>query len=162
MILGDYQEDVSPLHFHHYGMPTNTSIAMGCHLSTQDEIFPILTLPGESLYMIKYSRAKDKSLMLSDKQFLTPHGWGKRHISMPKIALNLKDNIFMLDDQSYEIRFGTSLRSHPNLELRDFGITSLNRKENFFDYLSKLYEYEIVDEFEQIASWNKAGVKIWR
>lgn len=162
VILGDYQEDVSPLHFHHYGMPTNTSIAMGCHLSTQDEIFPILTLPGESLYMIKYSRAKDKSLMLSDKQFLTPHGWGKRHISMPKIALNLKDNIFMLDDQSYEIRFGTSLRSHPNIELRDFGITSLNRKENFFDYLSKLYEYEIVDEFEQIASWNKAGVKIWR
>ena len=83
---------------------------MICHLSTQDDIFPILTLPGESLYMIKYSRAKDESLMLSDKQFLTPHGWGKRHISMPKIALNLKDNIFTLDDQSYEIRFGTSLR----------------------------------------------------
>lgn len=162
VILGEYQENVSPLHFHHYGMPTNTSIAMGCHLSTQDEISPILTLPGESLYMIKYSRVKDKSLMLSDKQFLTPHGWGKRHINTPKMALNLKDNMFTLDEQNYGIRFGTSLRSHPNLELRDFGATSLTRKENFFNYLSKLYEYEIVDEFEQIASWNKAGIKIWR
>ena len=78
--------------------------------------------------MIKYSRVKDKSLMLSDKQFLTPHGWGKRHINTPKMALNLKDNMFTLDEQNYGIRFGTSLRSHPNLELRDFGATSLTRK----------------------------------
>ena len=162
VILGDYQEDVSPLHFHHYGMPTNNSIAMGCHLTTQNEILPILTLPGERVYMIKYSRVKDESLMLSDKQFLTPHGWGKRHIDIPKMVLNLKENIFSLDEQNYEIRFGTSLRSHPNLELRDFGATPLVRKENFFNYLSKLYEYKIVGEFEQIASYNKAGIKIWQ
>lgn len=161
VILGEYQDNVAPLHFHHYGMPTDNSIGMGCHIINTDEISPILSLPGENLYMIKYHRAKDVSLMVNDKQFLTPHGWGKRHIGIPQMSLNMKDNIFVLDNESYEIKFGTSLRSHPNLELRDFQNDSMSRKESFFNHLSQIYEYDIVDEFKQIASWNKAGVKIW-
>lgn len=162
VILGDFRNDATPLHFHHYGMPTNRSVAMGCHLSEQNEIYPILTLPGENLYMVKYYRPKDASLMVNDRQFLTPHGWGKRHINTPQIRLDLKNNRFILDNESYDIKFGTSLRAHPNLELRDFGTSLETRKENFFNYLSKIYEYEVVNEFEQIASWNKMGVKIWK
>lgn len=162
VILGDFQGDAAPLHFHHYGMPTNNSIAMGCHLSIQDENSPILTLPGENLYMLKYFRAKNESLMVNCRQFLTPHGWGKRHTNTPQIKLNLESNRFFLGSENYDIKFGTSLRTHPNLELRDFGTTSMSRKENFFNYLSELYEYEIINEFEQIASWNKMGVKFWK
>ena len=162
VILGNHQVNTHPLHFHHYGMPLSTSVAMGCHLSNQGQTLPILTLPGENIYMIKYHHTKHESLMIKNEQFLTPHGWGKRHIGTPLIKLNLEDNIFTLDNESYEIKFGTSLRAHPNLELRDFESTSVTRKEQFLNYLSKLYEYEFVDEFEQIASWNKAGIKVWR
>jgi hypothetical protein len=162
VILADHNAVYYPCHYHHYGMPTNNSVAMGCHLIQNGEIAPVLSLPGENIYMVKFISTAESSLKISESQFLTPHGWGKRHTGTPKISLDLKNNRFSLDDENYEIRFGTSLRAHPNLELRDFETNSSTRKENFFSLLSSIYNYEVTDEFEQIASWNKAGVKRWK
>ena len=148
-------------HYHHYGMPTHESIVMGSHILHNGDMAPILTLPGENIYMIKFDSAKDKTLQINDEQFLTPHGWGKRHLGTPKMSLDFQKNKFSLDDDVYDIQFGTSLRAHQNLELRDFQDTYHSRKHNFFKHLEKMYNFEIVDDMKQIASWNKAGVKVW-
>lgn len=148
-------------HFHHYGMPSPTSVVMGSHILKNGEVAPVLTLPGKDIYMVKFNSAIDNSLLVNSNQFLTPHGWGKRHISTPQMLLDLAKNKFILDNESYDIKFGASLRAHQNLELRDFQNNQLDRKDNFFDHLRKMYDLEIVDEMKQLASWNKLGVKIW-
>jgi len=161
VLLGSLQSDNEVLHYHHYGMPSSSSVIMGGHILNDNEVAPILTLPGENLYFVKFHKAKEQSLKLNGNKFLAPHGWGKRHKGTPKIMLDIKKNKFVLDDESYEIKFGTSLRSHPNLELRDFQSQSKNRHDGFFEHLEKLYDFEIMDELEQIASLTKAGVKLW-
>ena len=161
VILGSLKNVINVQHFHHYGMPTPNSIVMGSHILKNGEIAPVLTMPGQNIYMVKFNSAKDNSLLINKSQFITPHGWGKRHKNVPQISLDLSTNSFTLDDESYNIEFGTSLRAHANLELRDFNNEMSGGKENFFSYLKKMYCFEISDEMEQIASWNKAGVRIW-
>lgn len=149
-------------HYHHYGMPNSKSIAMGCHIISSGDISPVLTLPGEDIYMVRFNSLKDDSLRIDEKSFLTPHGWGKRHKGTPQISLDLSNNKFILDSESYDIKFGTSLRANSNLELRDFQTNKVDRKDSFFEHLNKMYDLEIVDNMEQIVSWNKDGVKIWK
>lgn len=161
VILGGLKNVAAVQHYHHYGMPSANSIVMGSHILKNGEIAPILTLPGRDIYMVMFNSVKDKSLLVNETHFLTPHGWGKRHIGIPQISVNISSNEFTLDNQTYNIQFGTSLRAHPNLELRDFGDTQDTAKANFFNYLELLYDLKIVDELQQIASWNKLGVRKW-
>lgn len=160
-ILGGLHNVMGLQHFHHYGMPTSNSVVMGSHIVKDGDVAPVLTMPGENIYMVRFNSVKDKSLMINDNQFITPHGWGKRHKSSPRISLDLPRNKFILDDNEYDIKFGTSLRDHPNLELRSFEKQYLDGKDSFFSYLKKMYNFEIVDEMKQIASWNKKGVIVW-
>ena len=148
-------------HFHHYYMPNNHSVIMGSHIVKSSQITPILTVPGADIYMVKFISPKSDDLFIDKKHFLTPHGWGKRHKNFPKICLDIDSNQFLLDDIKYNIEFGESLRAHPNLELRDFETENASRRDNFFSCLSQFYNYDIVDELVQIASYNKAGVVIW-
>lgn len=149
------------VHHHHYFMPNENSVVMGNHIVASGQTVPILTIPGANIYMVKFLRATDALLYVDNNNFLAPHGWGKRHKQTPKINLNVNSSIFKLDDYEYNIEFGESLRSHPSLELRDFKTSDLNRKEGFLSYLNQIYEYELVDELSQIASYNKDGVVIW-
>lgn len=161
IILKGTKINGNPMHFHHYGMPTSESISMGCHVICEGKIVPVLSLPGENLYMIKFNSIKDETLRINKQEFITPHGWGKCHKGIPRIMLDLEKNMFFLDEEKYDIKYGTSLRAHPNLELRDFQKKGLSRRESFFSYLATLYDFEIIDELEQIVSWNKLGVKKW-
>lgn len=147
--------------FHHYGMPTFNSVVMGSHINKAGDVAPILTLPGKNIFMVKFNECICEDLFIpNSKEFLTPHGWGKNHNCQPQIFINYSDKLFKLDNESYKIEFGSSLRNHPNLQIREF---SLNKGDvnYYFDYLEKSYKYEIIDEFMQIASINKLGIKIW-
>lgn len=148
-------------HFHHYFMPNINTVVMGSHIVSCGDIAPILSLPGENIYMVRFDNPKDEELYLGDTKFLTPHGWGKRHKSIPNISLDVTSKKFHLDNYEYTIEFGESLRDHPALELRDFKTATQSRKESFFSYLDKIYNYSIIDEMKQIASYNKAGVIKW-
>lgn len=148
-------------HFHHYFMPDAHSVVMGSHIVSSGQSVPVLTIPGADIYIVNFLSAKYECLYTDREHFLTPHGWGKRHKGTPQMQLDTKSNKFSLDGIEYNIEFGESLRAHPNLELRDFKTDTVSRKENFFSYLSQQYDYSIVDELIQIASYNKEGVKVW-
>lgn len=161
IILGSEKDILNVNHYHHYGMPTQNSVVMGAHVLQDQEIAPVLSMPGKNIYMLKFNSLRDDSLSINKVQFITPHGWGKKHKSIPQISLDADANSFSLDENTYNIEFGSSLRSHSNLELRNFCDEKSNQKDNFFDYLGKMYDFEIIDEMEQIISWNKEGVKVW-
>mgnify|MGYP006922131099 FL=1 len=161
VILGTLNNVMNVKHFHHYGMPTPNSVVMGSHILKNGESAPVLTMPGQNIFMVKFNCVKDNSLLIDESHFITPHGWGKRHKKMPQISLDLNSNKFILDNESYDISFGASLRAHPNLELRDFYSDLPDGKNKFLDHLKKMYSLEVTDEMMQIASWNKEGVKIW-
>ena len=141
---------------HHYCMPTYNSVTMGGHVTKKDMEFPLLTLPGKNIFLIKYFAAKEKDLLLPNKgEFLTPHGLGKQDVLQPTISIDTKLNTCILDGYLYSIKWGESLRAHPTLKLRAFD------REKVFSYMSLLYDFEITDEFVQLASINNMGPKIW-
>ena len=161
MIVGDRAKVLNASVFHHYGMPSQSSVVMGSHVNKIGDIAPVLTLPGKNIFMIKYNRCICDELFIPNTDtFLTPHGWGKTHVNSPKISFDLKSNRFFLDDKFYDIEFGSSLRDHPNLQLREFSFGE-DTDCSFWKHFSKCYEYEIIDEFSQIASINKSAIKIW-
>ena len=141
---------------HHYCMPTCNSVTMGGHVSKSGMIFPFLTIPGENIFTIKYLSTKDIDLNLPyDGEFLTPHGLGKQDTIRPQIEIDIKHNICRLGGFTYNIKWGESLRSHATLKLRDF------ERDRVFNFLKLIYDYEITDEFVQLASYNKSGSIIW-
>lgn len=161
VILQGLKNVVNIQHFHHYGMPSSNSVIMGSHILKKGMIAPVLTVPGDDIYMVKFNHVKDDALFISEEEFLTPHGLGKKHKSIPYISVNLSNNQFSLDDKTYEIKFGSSLRDHPNLKLRNFQHDSIDKKKCFFEYINKYYDIEIVDVMKQIISVNKDGIKEW-
>lgn len=88
--------------------------------------------------MVNFLSAKYEDLYTDRDHFLTPHGWEKRHKGIPQMKLDIKSNKFFLDDIEYNIEFGESLRSHSNLELRDFKTDTVSRKEIFFIFISAI------------------------
>lgn len=143
--------------YHHYGMPTANSVIMGGHVTAKNDTFPLLTNAGKNIYLIKYYDVKDDSLIIPNTKglFITPHGLGKEDITDPVIELNLTKQTFTLDGYEYNIRFGESLRAHPNLRLRSFN------QDKYFSYYHTLYDFSVEKEFVQLASWSKNGIKIW-
>lgn len=142
--------------YHHYLMPDPESVVMGGHVTKPGDELPLLTRPGENIFMLKYESLTDEDYRIQgSEQFITPHGLGKCDIIEPVLSLSSDMKKFSVDNVVYDIRFGESLRAHPNLMLRAF------EPEKIFGYLDKCYKYTIEDEFIQLLSWNKAGIKEW-
>ncbi len=143
-------------HYHHYGMPDESSAIIGGHVIRRDMCTPLLTRPGKNIFLIRYKKAIDSSLQISENGcFITPHGWGKHHTGKPEIKIDYNNKKMNLDSMKYKIEYGESLRDHVNLELRDFEMSY------YFEYLAEEYEFEVVSEFIQIASYNKNGLMYW-
>lgn len=142
--------------YHHYYMPDENSVIMGGHIAQIGEEYPFLTSAGNNIYMIRYNDVKDKTLKLSGREsFITPHGLGKGSTCEPDMKISMDQQTFSLDGITYPIRFGSSLRDHPNLSIRDFNWDKYRR------YLNEQYDIEIIDEFVQLTSWNKRGIIQW-
>lgn len=156
-LLGKLERVKSINHYHHYGMPCAHIALLGSHMIQKGQITPLLTRPGENVYLLKYYDVLDDALRLpSDKEyFITPHGWGKCHTSETKIEIDCENKIMQLDSLKYKIRYGESLREHPGLELRNI------QSNDYFSYFSKAYEYSIFQEFKQLSSYNKNGFIKW-
>lgn len=151
-IVNNDAEIIDGKHYHHYGMPSHCEAIVGCHLLEKNSESPLLSRPGEKIYLLKYHKRIDGD-SVNDKIFTTPHGVGKRHFGTPSISIS--GNKFCLDENEYFIKYGESLRAHPNLLLRDIAM------HEYINQLKKQYDFSIVDEYEQLVSLNKFGIRIW-
>ena len=153
-LIDERDEVTKKKHYHHYGMPNRNEALLGCHKIRKGDETPLLTRPGENIYLIKYFDAKPE-YRLDDEFFITPHGLGKCHIQEPHFSVNITDSNMTFDGLEYSIKYGSSLRNHPGLKLRDMPVS------NYFSFFDNVYKYEIIDEFRQISSYNKLGYRKW-
>lgn len=142
-------------HYHHYGMPSDHEAIIGCHLLKRGEISPLLTRTGENIFLLKYEETFD-SMLKAGTRIITPHGFGKQHIGKPEIIVNKEKGCLELDDYTYMLKYGESLRNHPTLKLRDISIKEFMRK------MEMKYSFSIIKEYRQLASYNKSGYINWK
>lgn len=145
----------SARHYHHYGMPSNHEAVIGCHLLTCNDCSPLLTRPGENIFLLKYKSTLTPTYRTGNR-FITPHGFGKQHMGKPEIVLNVEKQELSMDGIKYRLRYGESLRNHSTLKLRDISI------ENFMKKMKAVYDFSIVKEYKQLASYNKSGFIRWK
>lgn len=147
--------------FHHYYMPTNQSVAIGCHLVKQNEIFPFLTYPGHPIFFIKILKSTENKILLNEKSFhLLPHGWGKESKIKPIIKVDYFKKEFILNELKFPINSYESLRNHPDLQLRKFSINPYE-KNFFFNLIKDKIKLKIIDTLNQKISISKLGLKRW-
>lgn len=147
--------DFSKSHtMHHYGMPTKTSIVIGSYLVDIGECFAILTKPGAMILYIKINKVKDESLLVGNK-ILVPHGWGKMSNIAPTIRFEDAFRKILINENPYLNEYGISAGKDMTLQTREYSI------DEYCKLLSNYFEYEIVDYYQQLFSYNKAGYKEW-
>jgi hypothetical protein len=139
-------------------MPDSRTALIGSHLLKCGDISPLLTRPGENIYLIKYNDVLDNSLKLdfNKNYFITPHGYGKKHKDCPLIRYDKDNNKLTVDSVEYNVKYGESLRDNPALGLREC------THQEYFSYLSKHYDYTVEQELIQLASYNKNGFIKWK
>ena len=156
-MLGNLERINSVQHYHHYGMPCSNVALLGSHLIRNGQTAPLLTRPGENIYLIRYNEVIDKSLELmpGKEYFITPHGFGKNSTKQTQMRVDYDKNAFFLDSKRYKIIYGERLSDKPRLEIRSI------QMDKYFEYFSKSYIYEIEKEFKQLASYSKLGFIKW-
>ncbi len=102
-LVGGSRIDKEILNVQHYGMPTESSVAIGCQWNAQD-FYLLLTDPGKPLFFIQ-PQFTGKNFIQNgkDKLLLTPHGLGMKASAPPKVeylsnALKVNGIEYLLDD----------------------------------------------------------------
>lgn len=98
-----------------------------------------------------------KSVIGNEMYNIVPHGWGKESKVTPKIEIDCDRQMFRLNGIEYPIHVESSLRAHPDLQLRNYHESN----KDYFSLITNDVKLKIVDEFIQIASYNGKGFKRW-
>jgi hypothetical protein len=142
---------------HHYFMPTNSSVALGCFIAEPGDILPIFSAPGRDIHLYQVQAGGENSLQLinGDKpKLIVPHGWGKRSISEPSIEW--QDENLIVNNLSFPIKPLESLGKHPDLVLREYS-TNLDNPDNYFSQINQYCPGQIVLTIKQKASFCRQG-----
>ncbi len=100
---------------HHYGMPTDYSIAIGTFVASENQVVPIFSKEGLPICLFKPSNKMWHIKLGNEKKYIIPHGWGKE-ISYEFLGLEntedlskcklevLKNNIIFKDENDNELK----------------------------------------------------------
>lgn len=90
--------------YHHYYMPTDSSIAIGTFVEDPGTVVPIFSAPGKNICLFKADKEKNWTIQLGGKpKCLIPHGWGQTingrintsvDFSEQKFTINVNDEIY--------------------------------------------------------------------
>lgn len=104
--------------YHHYGMPTDYSIAIGTYVIDKDDVVPIFSREDYPIWLFKPDENMWSIELEGKRKYIVPHGWGQ----------SIKDNYIK------------GLKS--GMELSSCGFEIKNN-----DLLLKTREGEIIDKF---------------
>ena len=62
-LLDEKNKVIEGKHYHHYGMPSQQEALLGSHLIEHGQSVPLLTVPGDNVYLIKYKMRLKKSFV---------------------------------------------------------------------------------------------------
>ena len=64
--------------YHHYGMPTDYSIAIGTYVVDEKDIVPIFSREGCPIFLFKVSDDMWSIELEGKRKYVVPHGWGQK------------------------------------------------------------------------------------
>lgn len=93
--------------YHHYGMPTDYSVAIGTYVVDEKDIVPIFSREGCPIFLFKVSNDMWSIELEGKRKYIVPHGWGqelkyeyfqeqKIDEQLKKVGLKMKDGVLLL------------------------------------------------------------------
>lgn len=83
--------------YHHYYMPTDSSIAIGTFVEEPGTTVPIFSAPGKEICLFKINTENNWTIQLGGKQkCLIPHGWGQEICGNINSSVDYVDKKFTL------------------------------------------------------------------
>lgn len=146
-LVGSNRIDKEVLNVQHYGMPTPTSVAIGCQWNAKD-FYVLLTAPGKPIFFIE-PELTGKNVIQSGKEtlVLTPHGLGMKSVTPPTVEY--LPNSLKVSDTEYQLN--DALKGKQAMVLRSFNETAGVPK-TVSDILEKC-PGKVVGSFTQIYSY---------
>jgi hypothetical protein len=142
---------------HHYFMPTNSSVAVGCFVAEPGDILPIFSAPGKNIHLYQVEAGGENTLQLlngGSSKLLVPHGWGKRAKSSPRIEW--QDKNLVVNGITFPIEPRESLGKHPDLIIREYS-TNSDDPDNYFSQISQYCPGKVILTIEQKVSFCRQG-----
>lgn len=138
---------------HHYGMPTDQSVNIGCFLTTPDEEVPIFSAPGKDIFVYKTD--------INDPQIgnkkLIPHGWGKTNDNIDDLEVVEDMNFLLISSNKYPVN------SEERLKGRIRNLSDNKNDVNYYFRLAAPYLKGVVTHsFTQLLSYSAIGINDWR
>lgn len=91
--------------FHHYYMPTDSSIAIGTFVEEPGTTVPIFSAPGKDVCLFRISNDQNWTIQLGGKpKCLVPHGWGQAIDGKIDLSVDYIEQEFVIqvDDKPYK------------------------------------------------------------
>lgn len=89
--------------YHHYYMPTDSSIAIGTFVEEPGTIVPIFSDVGKPICLFEIGKDNWKINLDGKEVCLVPHGWGQQSNGISEIEIDYDDGIVRLAETSYKI-----------------------------------------------------------
>lgn len=116
--------------YHHYYMPTDTSIAIGTFVEPPGTTVPIFSAPGQPICLFEVSKYGNWTIRLDSKEkCLIPHGWGQKIDDLKNIEVS-EDSLLLHTYNNGTISYDTLKDTHINSDLK-----KLRKFKNCEDFL---------------------------
>jgi hypothetical protein len=132
------------IHIPHYGMPTASSVAIGCSWSAYKSI--LLSLPGKDFYLIENPDAS---------KWLTPHGFGA---SVTDADISYRQNGLFISGK--QIITDKNVQALPEKNIRLTGAEQ-RKIDSHVRHILSTCNARIAQRFHPLISVNQKGFQIW-
>lgn len=175
--------DIKPIQqktYHHYGMPTDYSIAIGTYVVDERDVVPIFSREGYPIFLFRPSSNMWSIVLEGKTKYIIPHGWGQelrydyfaKQIQKEDFKngkLSIKNGKFVLSNSQhgyYEKKFDIDYSARFNKKqvgVRDLYKTDKFDGKNIFGdtpYIKGTIE-EILDPVALFSSDTEGAVKYY-
>ncbi len=136
----------------HYGMPTRSSVAVGCQWVGPGEVYAFLTTSDEPMYLIQAKDGGRNRVELDGRQVLVvPHGVG--NVLAERTSLRIEPDGLRIGDALFGVE--DSLRFGREIELRGFGSSPPPSSRRILRDVLEVCHGEIVAELHQVYNYNR-------
>lgn len=136
----------------HYGMPTESSVAIGCHWA-RNRLLPLLTAPGKPIFIVQPIEGQANDVQVGDQRLLLfPHGLGKQ--SVDPLHMEFGHDSLTVNGRTYGIT--ESLQKDKGFQLRNFAPEEAagNAVPSIIASVLEQCPADIVAKFDQIYSYH--------
>ena len=134
--------------YHHYYMPTDTSIAIGTYVESPGTTVPIFSYPGKPICIFKIAEYDNWTIELNGIQkCVVPHGWGQEINDLLDVVVSKgKLKIVMKNDSNKEDTISYDITKEKYIQTEKKHLREFNSCQDFLNKGSKFLKGNIVDE----------------